>query len=221
MRRLSFKGILKVFVLIGLMLWIGSSISAQPAIPQLKGMKEMYRFAFDQLPRILESIPINEEEKYGFKSREEFKIADLGTPYQEYSLDKDIPTGYWRIPVTMNNENRALIRLKKQNDKWVFAGFGAVRLATELNFFEKHIAVTKPSWGRIVRDFEMSCDYLQFEPGSMSKLEGVIHPMESAARIMLQLRDSIDKHGYTITEIKELRMQLKRIPRGKTPAKEK
>jgi hypothetical protein len=219
--RLTFRQILKGFVLFVFLLSLGSPILTQPGVPQLEGIEEMYRFALDQLPRILEFIPMNEEEKYGFKSREEFKIADLGIPYQEYSLDKDMPTGYWRIPVTVNNENRALLRLKKQNGKWVFSGFGAARLATELGFFENHIAATKPSWGRIVRDFEMNCDYLQFEPGSEAKLEGVIHPMESAARIMLRSRDSIDKRGYTVTEIKEFRLQLKRMPRGTTPGKAK
>jgi hypothetical protein len=164
---------------------------------------------------------VNEEEKYGFKSRKEFKTAGLGIPYQEYSLDRDMPTGYWRMPVTVNNENRALLRLEKQNGKWTFSGFGAARLATELGFFEKHLVTTRPSWGRIVRDFEMQCDYIQFEPGSEDKLEGVIHPLESAARIMLRSRDSIDKRGYTVTEIKEFRLQLKQMPRGNAPGKAK
>jgi hypothetical protein len=183
------------------------------------GLEEMYRFVLDQLPRLLESIPINEEEKHGFKSREEFKIAVPGIPYQEYSLDKDMPTGYWIIPVTVTNENRVLMRLKKQKDKWEFAGFGATRLATELGFFETHAATGKPSWGRIVRDFEMNCDYLQFEPGSAAKLEGLMHPLESAARILLRLHDSIDKKGYKVSEIKEFRLQLREIPGEKNPGK--
>jgi hypothetical protein len=219
--RPAFKQITERFVMFVLLLSLGSPIFIHPAILQLKGMQEMYRFAHEQLPRILEFIPINGEEKYGFKSRKEFKKADLGIPYQEYSLDKDMPTDYWRIPVTVNNENRALLRLKKRNGKWVLAGFGAVRLATELGFFEKSIATSKPSWGRIVRDFEMHCDYLQFEPNSEVKLDGVIHPMESAARIMLRSRDSINKRGYTVREIKEFHIRLKQMHRGKTPGKTK
>lgn len=217
--RLSFKGILKVFVLSGFMLCTGSPVFTQPVVPQLKGIQDMYRFAHEQLPRLLGSISINEEEKYGFKSREEFNIAVLGIPYQEYSLDKDMPTGHWRIPVTVNNENRALISLKKKG-KWVLAGFGDTRLATELGFFEKHIATTKPSWGRIVRDFEMNCDHLQFEPESEAKLEGLLHPLESAARIMLRSCDSINKQGYKVSEIKEFRLQSREIPGEKTRVKQ-
>jgi hypothetical protein len=195
---------LLVFVL---MLSFISPVFSQSAMPKLRGMKEMYRFALDELPRALESIPMNEEEKYGFTSREEFKFADLGIPYQEYSLDQDMPTGYWRIPVTVNSENRMLLRLKKQDKKWVFVGLGAPRLATELGFFENSVAAVRPCWGRIVRDFEMDCDYLQFEPEAPAQLKGFIHPLESAARIMLRSRDSIDKQGYRVSEIREFRVR--------------
>lgn len=184
------------------------SVFTQPTGEPLNGFDEMNRFAKSQLSRVLEFIPVDEEGKYGFKSRAEFKIAALGIPYQEYSLDLDKPTGYWRIPVTVNNENRALMTIKKQNGQWMFSHFGAARLATELSFFEKHRANSVPAWGRIVRDFEMSCDYLQFDPQNQTKLGGLIHPMESAARIMLRSQGSIDTQGYTIPQVREFRFKM-------------
>jgi hypothetical protein len=187
-----------------------------PAAP-LKHKKEMYRAATGQLPAILKMIPMHEEVKYGFNSREEFKRAVLGIPYQEFSLHENMATGHWRIPVVVDSEHRALLRMKQVNGKWVFAGFGASRLARELGFHEKHFTSSKPSWGRIVRDFEMKCDYIQFNPGFISRLEGVVHPLESAARIMLRSRDTIDRKGYTVEEIKAFRMQIKRARNNAGP----
>jgi len=219
--RLSKNQVFKVFVLFVICLWFGGPLFTQPGAPPLKNMEEMYGSISAQLPGILEYIPANEEDKYGFKNREEFSIAALGLPYQEYSLDKDTPTGYWRVPVTVADENRALLRLKMQNGQWTFDGLGASRLAKELGFLEKFIAGDKPAWGRIVRDFEMQCDYIQYNPLSESKLSGYIYPMESAARILLRSNISIEKRGFPVTQIREFRMNLLLSPGEYAPAEAK
>lgn len=219
--RLLKNQVFKGFVLFAICIWFGGPLFTQPGVPQVKNMEAMYSSISAQLPRILEYIPANEEDKYGFKSREEFRIAALGLPYQEYSLDKDIPTGYWRVPVTVANENRALLRLKMQNGQWTFDGLGAARLARELGFLEKFITDGKPAWGRIVRDFEMQCDYIQYNPPSESTLSGYIYPMESAARILLRSHVSIEKRGFSVTEIKEFRFNSLQLPEEYAPAEAK
>ncbi|MCU0287089.1 MAG: hypothetical protein MUF15_11935 [Acidobacteria bacterium] len=206
--RLHKNQVFKVFVLSVICLWFCGPLFTQPGVPQSKNLEEMYNFVSAQLPAILANIPANEEDKFGFKNREEFRLASLGLPYQEYSLDKDTPTGYWRVPVTVSNENRALLRLKMQNGQWTFDGLGAAVLARELGFMEKFSAGDKPAWGRIARDFEMQCDYVQYNPTSESTLSGYIYPLESAARLLLRANISIEKRGFHVTEIRAFRSKF-------------
>lgn len=219
--RLLKNQVFKVFVLLVICLWFGGPLFTQPGAPLVKNMQEMFRAISAQLPQILEGIPAREEDKFGFKDREEFYLASLGLPYQEYSLDKDMPTGYWRVPVTVADENRVLVRVKMENGQWTFAGLSGAGLAKELGFMEKFIAGDKPAWGRIVRDFEMQCDYIQYNPPSESKLSGYIYPMESAARILLRANISIEKRGFPVTAIREFRMNLLQLPGEYAPAEAK
>ncbi len=208
----KFNQMFKVFVLFCFLLSLSVPFFAQSATVQVSSLTEaMYRFAKSELPRILEHIPMDREERYGFNNRDEFKRAGLGIPYQEFSLEDERPTGDWRVPVTVDGENRALLRLKEVNGQWTFSGFGAARLARELGFFENNITKSKPTWGRIVRDFRMQCDYVQFEPRTLSKLEGSLHPMESAAKFLLRTFPKIDSRGYPVQEIKKIRSLFKRV----------
>ncbi len=177
-------------------------------------IEKMYAFALKELPQILEFMPLNNEDRYGFNNRDEFKRARLGIPYQEYSMQTEEPTGYWRVPVTVDGENRALLRLTRVDGEWKFAGFGGAGLAMELGALEREEGRAKPSGGRIIRDFEMSCDYVQFDRAPGSKPEGLVIPMESAARVLLDLgvADSIGADGLPLWKIKECRSMVLRPP---------
>ncbi len=206
-----FNQVFKMFVLFCFLFSLSGPFFAQSA-PVRSQTEAMVRFAKGELPRILEHIPADREANYGFNNRDEFKRAGLGIPYQEFSLDDEAPTGYWRVPVIVDGENRALLRLKEIDGQWTFYGFGAARLAMELGFFENSIAKSKPTWGRIVRDFKMQCDYVQFEPKDLFKLDGSIYPMESAAKFLLRSLPKIDSRGYPVEEIREIRSSfLKRV----------
>lgn len=219
--RVNKNQVFKVFVFSVICLWLCGPLFTQPGVPQSKKLEEMYNRISAQLPGILANIPANEEDKFGFKNREEFRLASLGLPYQEYSLDKDMPTGYWRVPVTVSNENRALLRLKMQNGQWTFDGLGAAVLARELGFMEKFSAGDKPAWGRIVRDFEMQCDYVQYNPASESSLSGYLYPLESSARLLLRANISIEKRGIHVTEIRAFRSKLLELSGKYRPAETK
>jgi hypothetical protein len=204
---------LKITVLLCFLSLLSHPAFAGTSASNPPGMEAMYTFANSQLPRILEFMPVDREHNYGFNHREEFKRARLGIPYQEYSLDSELPTGYWRIPVTVDGENRALLRLIKENGKWTFAGFGGATLAGELGYFERSFGVTKPVSGRIVRDFKMQCDYVQFNQKTGAKLEGLLYPMESASRVLHRLSGGTAARSYTLEKIKELRSGIRRLPR--------
>jgi hypothetical protein len=177
-------------------------------------IKKMYAFALKELPQILTFMPQNNEERYGFNNRDEFKRASLGIPYQEYSMQTEEPTGFWRVPVTVDGENRALLRLTRVEGEWKFSGFGGAGLARELGALEREGGRAKPSFGRIIRDFEMSCDYVQFDREPGSKPDGLVIPMESAARALLDLgiADSIGADGLPLWKIKAYRSMVLRPP---------
>lgn len=212
-----FKQILKITPF--LLLLLSSFVLAQSHHPALQ---DMYSFAAEELPRILAYIPVNNEVNYGFKSRDEFKRAGLGIPYQEYQLDTELPTGYWRIPVTVNGENRALLRLIKNEAGWEFAGFGGAKLAAELQEFEKVVGKSKAASGRIIRDFRMHCDYIQFnrEPGT--KINGLLYPLESAARVLLRsgVATTVGFEGYPLEQIRAIRSGIKKAAGEHNPEKE-
>lgn len=177
-------------------------------------IEKMVTYAMKELPQILNMMPVNNEDQYGFKSRDEFKRAKLGVPYQEYSLQDEIPTGYWRIPVTVAGENRAMLRLKQVEGEWQFAGLGARVLAGDLGKLEKEACEKKPTSGRIIRDFEMQCDYVQYDRTPGAQPEGLVIPLKSGLRALLHLgiHDSIGIKGVPLSKIKEHRSKLLKAP---------
>jgi hypothetical protein len=208
---------LKITVLLCFLSLLSHPAFAGASASNPPGIEDMYTFANNQLPSILAFIPVDREHDYGFLNREEFHRASLGIPYQEYSLDSELPTGYWRIPVTVDGENRALLRLIKDNGKWTFSGFGAAILANELGYFERSFGVTGPVSGRIVRDFKMQCDYVQFNQETGAKLAGLLYPMESASRVLHRLSGETAAPSYTLDEIRELRSGIRRLPGKDNP----
>lgn len=182
-------------------------------------IEAMKQFADIRLMEILDNVPMGREKDFGFMNRSEFKKTTLGIPYQEYDFEKEEPTGYWRIPVTVDGENRALIRLKKTGGGWSFSGFGGAGLARELGGYEDDLVRkgTKPRTGRIVRDFSLFCDYIQFDQMPGAPLSGKIFPLQSAARIILMsgTDKSVSRRGYNLSKIKEMRSKVKLLKKNR------
>jgi hypothetical protein len=181
-------------------------------------LSAMTEYANNNLLDILNDIPMGEEERYGFQSRAELTQATLGIPYQEYDLEKEQPTGYWRIPVTVGGENRAMMRLKNTAEGWRFSGLGGAELARNLGDHETNMIShgNRPSTGRIVRDYSMRCDYVQFDQQQDAKLSGTVYPLWSASRFVstFGINDSsavVDYSGYELAAIKEMRLRAQEI----------
>jgi hypothetical protein len=178
----------------------------------------MTEYANNNLLEILNDIPMGEEERYGFQSRDELTQAALGIPYQEYDLEKEQPTGYWRIPVTVGGENRALLRLKNSTEGWTFSGLGGAELARNLDDHETNMISqgNRPSTGRIVRDYSMRCDYVQFDQQQNAKLSGTVYPLWSASSFVSTFGTNgnaavMDYAGYELAAIKEMRLRAQEI----------
>ncbi|MGD8911933.1 MAG: hypothetical protein PVJ68_04195 [Candidatus Thiodiazotropha sp.] len=174
----------------------------------------MTQYANNNLLEILSNIPIGEEEYYGFHNRDEINQAALGIPYQEYDLDQEQPTGYWRVPVTVDGENRALLRLINTAEGWAFAGLGGAQLARNLDDQETYMISqgTTPSTGRIVRDFSMRCDYVQFDQQHNASLSGTVYPLWSAYGFISTFGNNgrarvANYAGYDLDAIKEMRLK--------------
>jgi hypothetical protein len=182
------------------------------------GLQTMMQYANDNLLEILNNIPAGEEEYYGFMNRNELEQAGLGIPYQEYDLEKEQPTGQWRVPVTVNGENRALLRLKKTVEGWTFAGLGGAELARNLGDHENNMVSQgkSPRTGRIVRDFTMRCDYVQFDQQQNARLSGTVYPLWSASRFISAFEKdgsaaAVDYAGYDLDAVKEIRLKAQEI----------
>jgi hypothetical protein len=167
----------------------------------------LYETAASELPAILEKMPAGDEAAYGFNSRSEFAGAELGIPYQEYSIQTKKPTGYWRIPVKVNGKNRALVRYAIEDGVWQWKGFGAAGLARELEEMENGQS-KKPLSGKILRDYKLTCDYIQFNIESKSKntLGGSFIPTANAKKIMeLPSDPASETNEYGLSHIQQLR----------------
>jgi len=178
-------------------------------------LQTMTQFANSQLLEILNNIPKGNEKDYGFKNRDEFKKAALGIPYQEFDMEKEKPTGYWRIPVTVDGRHYALLRLKKTEDGWGFFGLGAAELARDLEDREGNMTLkgNKPQIGRIIRDFSLKCDYVQYGQEPDSSLSGKVYPLKSASKIMLKYgtKDIANNGAYDLNMIKQIRSKVKEL----------
>jgi hypothetical protein len=168
----------------------------------------LYETAASELPAILEKMPAGDEAAYGFNSRSEFAGAGLGIPYQEYSILTKKPSGYWRVPVTVNGENRALVRYALEDGVWQWKGFGAAGLARELGEMENWQS-QKPLSGKIVRDYKLACDYIQFDIESENTLGGSFIPTANAKKFMEFLSGpTSETKEYGLSRIQQLRSKF-------------
>lgn len=180
-------------------------------------LQAMAQYANSNLLEILNGIPVGEEKDYGFQSRDEFNKATMGIPYQEYDMDKEEPTGYWRIPVMVDGENCALVRLKSTYDGWAFSGFGGAGLAQDLGEHEDDMVSQgkTPRTGRIIRDFSLLSDYVQFDQQAGGSLSGTVYPLRSATQFMsaFPAADTVShriyggNEGYDLDTIKQMRLK--------------
>jgi hypothetical protein len=142
-----------------------------------------------QLPSYLEQIPEGVEGDYGFTDRAEFKLAKLGTPYEYFTLQDSgevVAQEQWGVPVTVDGNLRALIKVTKDADGYAAHAFGSARMATELEGIEdarraaKAEAITSRS---IVRSYSTVSTFIAFDADlrANSTLHGVnLMPLESA-----------------------------------------
>ncbi len=162
----------------------------------------LLQIATNQLPEILENMPVGRESDYGFHNRAEFVHAVVGLPYQEYAIKTQLPTGYWRIPVVVNGEHRAMLRYGLMDGGWSWEGIGAHGLARELGEVEESLSQL-PRSGKIIRDHQFVCDYVQYDVPPDGKVYGSVIPLKTAKRYLQTY--SMPVHSVDLSEILMLR----------------
>jgi len=152
----------------------------------------------------LEKIPSGEETNYGFQNREEFSQASLGTPIQVFNMGNDLswqsgkvnylePAGEWRIPVIIDQKNRAVVTVIKQNNDWEIVDFGAAGLAGELNDVKSHLTAEQFSRIKIFRLYQPLSNFLFYDDPASNPDQIILIPLLSAS-------DYLESQGLQTTK---------------------
>jgi len=173
----------------------------------------MMKEAMNDLQVWLMKIPGGNEPGYGFKNRDEFSLATLGKPYQVFTLSRDFfyeeiqpgknyleETGEWRIPVMVDQENRAVITVFKKENQWKIVELGARVLAREFQEFEKYPELSKADNLRLLRVFQLQSDFLFSGDPSSTSGEIIVFPMRSAFMNIAKIKEGT-KIKYNLDEL--------------------
>jgi hypothetical protein len=170
---------------------------------QTINQNKMIQQAGTDLPAWLKKIPGGNERLYGFENRDEFSTSTLGKPYQVFTLSGDFfreevqsgknylePTGEWRIPVMVKQENRAVVTVVKKKNKWKIVSMGAMGLARELQEFEKYPELSNNSYLKLLRVYQLNSDFLFSGDPTSSTVELTVYPMHSASINITKIKEN-------------------------------
>lgn len=176
------------------------------AFGQMNKVKEVTDAADKGYRAYLEKIPDGQESKYGFNSRDEFARVMTGKPYQiiilkkEFYTDMDLtgedclqPLDEWRVPLMVDDENRAFLTVAWVKGQFKTVGLGAAGLAKELGEFEKEHP-SGQSHGKILRVHKMTSDFLLLTDEANPALS-TLFPLQSA-------KSSLNEKGIPATSYK-------------------
>mgnify|MGYP000933929419 CR=1 FL=1 len=128
-----------------LVIFVNSTLFAQ--VNQVRN-DTIYNSINRQFKNYLQKIQIGTEHYYGFKSRNDFDIVELGNPYQIFYLNDNLFNSNqvdtvinniffsdsWEFPLLLNNEIICFIHvIKDSNNQLFITGLGFNILAKEIN----------------------------------------------------------------------------------------
>lgn len=121
----------------------------------------------------LHRIPEGDEAAYGFENRAEFEHVQVGTPLRVHTIDVDRsgpsptvseairPLNEWRVPLIVDEEQRALLTIVKGEAGYTTTDFGASGLASALNALIAATPSTAGSAVYLLRIFDLRQDFLR------------------------------------------------------------
>jgi len=170
----------------------------------------------------LQKIPAGQEDRYGFSSRGEFNSSHPGDPYAVYTLSEDFftrketanylkPAGEWRVPVVVDNQDRALLTVIQDGEAWTIVDLGASVLARELQESRQSGKLQPPGKSsmpgsknlKILRVYQLHSDFVFLDDASLPPGELRVIPLHSAYLNLKRLNS--DSRGiWTLSEILDM-----------------
>jgi hypothetical protein len=154
--------------------------------------------AMRDLADFLNKIPPGRETMYGFKNREEFLQASLGTPVRLFTIPSDsmrngidakkshvIPQNEWRVPIIIDGEFRSLLTVSMVNNVLKTVELGGELLAKELMDFWKREPKGRKA---LLRLYHLRCDFLVYDRNGAGIENGEYYPFHSARLIFDNLK---------------------------------
>jgi hypothetical protein len=119
----------------------------------------------------LNKIPKGHEADYGFDDRPEFDRVEVGAPLRVHAVDVDYSGPFpraikkiraldqWRVPLTVNGKQRALLTVVKKDGRFEAADFGGAGLARSLYNLNTTIAASRFNASYLVRVVAIRQDF--------------------------------------------------------------
>ena len=176
-------------------------------------IKEVTERAKSDLQFFLRQIPPGTENLYGFDDRTQFSIAEIGMPYELYTIqplklenpDKNIISNLeslneWLVPVTINKRCVIFLTVIKTLYGYETVNLGWNGLAKELERYKDIINYAEKKI--ILRQYQLKSDFLIITDGSNSIASAGIYPLKSAK---LAFGEKILKSdSYKLSELFEI-----------------
>lgn len=176
-------------------------------------IKEVMERAKSDLQLFLKQIPPGSENLYGFDDRSQFSIAEIGMPYELYTIypsklenpEKNTINNLeslneWLAPVKINNKCIIFLTVIKTLYGYETVNLGWSGLAKELeqykniiNYAEKRI---------ILRQYQLKSDFLIITDDSNSIASAGIYPLKSAKLSFGE--KTFQKNSYKLSELFEI-----------------
>jgi hypothetical protein len=174
-----FKKIILFIILLPLM--VGAAMAASP--DQAVVIAAQQRVSY-----FLEKIPLGQESQYGFKSRNEFRLVAIGQPYRMVKLNEDFysakkltdknylsASDEWRVPVSVNGDDRILLTVIKSADSYQVVDMGGVKLAKELQQLKNAHPGNLKNY--ILRVYSTPMDFFVASASVETLNQGMVYPM--------------------------------------------
>ena len=153
-----------------------------------------------ELSQTLNKIPTGQEELYGFNSKSEIENAEIGKPFEFYTLeDEELKrTSSYRVPVLVADEFRALATIEIINDTLHIVDFGATMLAKEIQTACNENSTM--NFVGILRIYSLFSDYVIMS----KKQEYFLIPLTSAKIYLKTIGISNPENYYSKNQILNL-----------------
>ena len=187
-----------------------AGFSQSNTIPTDANEASVQTAAMADLEAFLGKIPEGREIEYGFRNREEFRRAKLGTPVQVFTIHPEsmregidpgrgymVPLNEWRVPVIVEGEYRTLLTVAIVNNALKTVELGGELLAKEM----MKLGEKEPNGRKaMLRLYRLRCDFLVIDRDGSGMEHGEFYPFRSA-RLTFEGLDCDGSHPCLKTDL--------------------